>query len=177
MKIELKPMPASSAGIAVGMLDGQPLVYDGRTPLIAGQPFEHREIASALVTAVDEAATAVFGAEWVKDLALVTGLNVRTCQRDRILRYGFPATGLRMLGQAAAFDEPRAFGHLMLAVAHMYDVRSVGSAVMRVLPRSKGEVSVTSQKLLAEALDMVDWLRVRKAQHQAPKFNDPLTNS
>jgi hypothetical protein len=177
MKIELKPMPASSAGIAVGMLDGQPLVYDGRTPLIAGQPFEHREIASALVTAVDEAATAVFGAEWVKDLALVTGLNVRTCQRDRILRYGFPATGLRMLGQAAAFDEPRALGHLLLAVANMYEARAVAGAFKTVLAATKGEVSVKSQVLLGEALEMVDWLRVRKAQHQAPKLQDPLTNS
>ncbi|WP_445500645.1 hypothetical protein [Microvirga sp. G4-2] len=172
MKIELKPMPDSDVGLAVGTLDGKPLVYDGRTPLVAGQPVEHREIASALVDAVDRAASAVFGPEWVKDLSLVTGLNVRTVQRDRIVKYGLPSVALKTLAEASAYEEPRALGYLMLAVARMYEDRAVESAVKSVPTGAKGEVSVKSQVLLAQALEMVDWLRVRRAQHQAPKLED-----
>jgi hypothetical protein len=175
MRIELKPMPDTDAGIAVGTLDGQPLVYDGRTPIVGGQPVEHREIASALVDAVDEAATSIFGPEWVKDLSHVTALNVRTCQRDRIFKYGFPATGLKTLAQAAAFEEPRALGYLMLAVATMYEGYGPAGALFQTPPDAPGTkeaVSGRSQEYLGRALDMVDWLRVRKAQHQAPKRED-----
>lgn len=117
MRIELKPMPAPAEGVAVGTLDGRPLVYVGRTAHVDGQSLPHGDIADALADAVDRAASEVLGGEWSKPLALVTGLNPRTCNRDRIGQWGLPTWVLVMLGQAAAHEMPRALGHAMQAAA------------------------------------------------------------
>lgn len=117
MRIELKPMPAPAEGVAVGTLDGRPLVYVGRTAHVDGQPLPHGDIAEALADAVDRAASEVLGGEWSKPLALVTGLNPRTVNRDRIRQWGLPVWVLTMLGQAAAHELPRALGHAMQAAA------------------------------------------------------------
>lgn len=117
MRIVLRPGP----GAVIGEVDGQPLSYRGRTPLVDGRPVAHAEIASALVDAVDEAATRVFGPVWVKKLGLVAGLGLRRCQRDRIEQFGLPSAVLRALAIAAAHPDARALGDMMVAVARLYE--------------------------------------------------------
>lgn len=117
MRIELKPMPPQVKGVAVGTLDGRPLVYVGRAAHVDGQPLPHSEIAEALAEAIDRVASELLGGEWSKPLALVTGLNPRTVNRDRIRQWGLPVWVLTMLGQAAEHELPRALGHALQAAA------------------------------------------------------------
>lgn len=144
MRIELKPMPAAAEGVAVGTLDGRPLVYVGRTAHVDGQPLSHGDIAEALADAVDRAASELLGGEWSKPLALVTGLNPRTCNRDRIRQWGLPAWVLVMLGQATQQYQPRALGHMMQAVSIMR---------MHSAPLSRGD----RRSALGEAVDPEGW--------------------
>lgn len=120
MKIVLKPMHEMPEGICVGTLDGFPLIYVGRTAHVDGRALPHGEIAEALVEAVDLAATQILGGEWSKPLALVTGLNARTCNRDRIRQWGLPPWVLVLLGRAAAHQHARALGHILQGVAMIY---------------------------------------------------------
>lgn len=152
MRIMLRPGP----GDVIGDADGQPLSYRDRTPLIGGQPVCPADIATALVDAVDEAATRVFGPVWVKKLGLVAGLGLRRCQRDRIEQFGLPPRVLRVLGAAAACDNARALGDMMLAVARLHDAAAVQSGADRPdWPSARGTV----QELSAEALKLVEALR------------------
>jgi hypothetical protein len=117
MKIILRPGPRG----VIGELDGRPLAYVGGRLKVAGEPVERQAIAGALVDAVDEAATRVFGSVWVKKLGLVAGLGLRRCQRDRIAQFGLPAPTLEMLGRAAAHKHARALGDIMLAIARLQE--------------------------------------------------------
>ena len=121
MQIELIPGVVAPLGIAVGLADGQPLSYEGRTPHIAGRPVTHAEIANPLADAVDVAASRVFGGEWPGDLSKVTTLNRRTTTHDRVIKFGLPPWVLVMLGRAAAERHSRAVGYHMLAIASLRD--------------------------------------------------------
>lgn len=116
MRIILRPGPQG----AIGEFDGRPLSHLGGKLRVDGEPIEQHVIASALVDAVDEAASRVFGSVWVKKLGLVAGLGLRRCQRDRIARFGLPAATLQMLGRAAAHENARALGDMMLAIARLH---------------------------------------------------------
>lgn len=60
MRIDLKPVSQpTDGGIAVGTVDGAPLVYYARVPTVRGRELAHIDIADALKEAVDEAAEAL----------------------------------------------------------------------------------------------------------------------
>jgi len=86
VKIILRPGP----GGAIGELDGRPLISVGGKLRLAGEPVDRQAISDALVDAVHEAASRVFGSVWVKKLGLVAGLGLRRCQRDRIASLDCP---------------------------------------------------------------------------------------
>src|SRR3954468_10975175 len=116
MRIILHPGPQG----AIGELDGRPLSHLGGKLSVDGEPLKQHVIANALVDAVDEAASRVFGSTWVKKLGLVAGLSLRRCARDRIARFGLPVATLEMLGRAAAHENARALGDMMLAIARLH---------------------------------------------------------
>ncbi|TXN41711.1 hypothetical protein FV232_17165 [Methylobacterium sp. WL30] len=124
MKIILKSVPDQAEGIAVGTLDGFPLYYVGRTAHVDGRALQHGDIAEAMIDAVDYAAAQVLGGEWSKPLALVTGLNARTCNRDRIRQWGLPPWVLVLLGRASEHRHARALGFILQGAAMVY--RDVG---------------------------------------------------
>lgn len=127
MKIVLKPLPPEATAhlpegaIVVGQSGAIPVYYLGRRPHIGDREVEHADIAQDLLDAVEDVCGPLFGGDWLKPLAVVSGLNVRTVQRDRILKFGLPAGVLRALGEArsvAVGDESaRAVGHIMQGVA------------------------------------------------------------
>ena len=136
---------------------GSVLSYDGRQALIDGQPVEHDSIAEPLWEAIDTAARRLFGPrEWSSDLSAITGMNTRSMMRGRILSHGLPPTILSLLGRAAASRSPRALGHLMLAVAWMWDeavkdAAREGDEEVSLAPG--GILSPHGQDLLQERLD------------------------
>ena len=120
MKIVLRRGP----GCVIGDVDGRPLLNRDERLFIGEQPVRPSNLGEALVDAVDEAATRVFGPVWVKKLGVVAGLGLRRCQRDRIKRFGLPPLVLEILGAAAAHDNPRALGDFMIGVARDYNADS-----------------------------------------------------
>jgi hypothetical protein len=116
MKIVLKPLdlPAPPEGAIVGTLDGQPLLRVGREWRTPSRSYTTEEIGEDLVEAVDEAATAVLGPEWVTSLARLSQLNRRSTSKDRIAKFGLPEYVLAWIGQAAASRYPRAIGHSLM---------------------------------------------------------------
>jgi hypothetical protein len=167
MDIRLMAMEQTGDGICVGTVDGLPLFFQGRTALIGDAEFEMKDISQPLLQAVDEASRAVFGPEWVQALALVSGLNSRTCQRDRIGRYGLPAPILRMLGEASSSSHPKATGACMLAAAHL--MRSVGR---EVAPECVAEaMRAAMPEVLGFSLDLVETLASERRAHRAPALD------
>ncbi|ACK82811.1 hypothetical protein Mchl_1948 [Methylorubrum extorquens CM4] len=136
---------------------GSVLSYDGRQALIDGQPVEHDAIAEPLWEAIDTAARRLFGPrEWSSDLSAITGMNARSMMRGRIVSNGLPPAILALLGRAASSRSPRVLGHLMLAIAWMWDeaVRDAareGDEEVSLAPG--GRLSPQGQDLLQERLD------------------------
>lgn len=155
MRIVLRPVPSHPD--AVGTVDGQPLTYQDRIPHVGGRPVEHAVIAEALSDAVEAAASAVFGGDYVNSVARATGLNRRTVTRDRVLRNGLPPWALSFLARAAAYEHPRAMGHLLQAAAEMSErgVIAQGDAVPGVHPRDREHLAVVARLGLEEALELV----------------------
>jgi hypothetical protein len=118
MKIVLKPLDLSvpAEGAIVGTLNGQPLLRIGREWRTPARDYTTDELGEALVEAVDEAATAVLGPEWVTNLARLSQLNRRSTSKDRIAKSGLPEYVLVWLGRAADSDFPRAIGHHLMAL-------------------------------------------------------------
>lgn len=171
MRIELVPIPESlHAGVAVGLLDGEPLVYEERTARVRGRPLQHGEIADALLEAVDVAATKVLGPDWSKPLAAITGLNQRTCSRDRIRQWGLPPWVLVMLARAAATEHPRALGHMLLGVSSLRG----GVAELKHGARTDAVVGKQARAVVEDASDMIEWAR---AQRRIPGSRDQETES
>lgn len=139
MKVRLIPMPEMPDGTYVGTLDGAPLVYVGRTAHVDRRPLQHGEIAEALFDAIDYAAAKVLGGEWSKPLSLITGLNARTCNRDRIRQWGLPPWVLVLLGRAAAHQHARALGHILQGVALVH--RDVSPFSDEEKPHRIGEIT------------------------------------
>lgn len=155
MRVVLRPVPEYPA--AVGLVDGAPLTYRDRVPHVGGHPVEHAVIAEALSDAVEAAADAVFGGDYVNSLARATGLNRRTVTRDRVLRNGLPPWALSFLGRAAAYQHPRAMGHLLQAAAEMSErgVLAKGDTFPGVHPRDREHFAMVARLGLEEALELV----------------------
>lgn len=155
MPILLRPVP--DVPDAVGVVDGAPLTYQGRTPHVGGRPVAHEEIAEDLAAAVDAAATALWGGDYVNALARTTSLNRRTVTPDRIAKNGLPAWVLRLLGSAAAAGTPRAMGYLVLAAVELVDrgPYSQGDALARTPPEDRHDLGVVSRAGMDVALSLV----------------------
>ncbi|MFH6786652.1 hypothetical protein [Methylobacterium sp. MA0201] len=119
MRVALHPVPEHPD--AVGTLDGQPLVVVGRELRVGGRPVPLDVAGEALAAAVEKAATALWGGDYLGSLARVLGLNRRSVVSDRIARNGLPGWALAILGCAAGHPRPRALGYLLLAAAELID--------------------------------------------------------
>ncbi len=155
MRVVLAPVPDHPD--AVGTVDGLPLTFEGRVPHVGGRPVELADIGEALADAVEAAAGAVFGGDYVNSLARASGLNRRTVTRDRVMRNGLPAWALRFLGRAAAYEHPRAMGYLLQAAAEMTErgVLAQGGALPGVRPRDRDDLAFIARLGLEEALALV----------------------
>ncbi|MEE7490658.1 hypothetical protein MOTC310_09295 [Methylobacterium oryzae] len=124
---------------------------------MAGRPVEHAAIAEALSDAVEAAAGAVFGGDYVNPLSRATGLNRRTVTRDRVLRNGLPGWALAFLARAAAYEHPRAMGYMLQAAAEMSERGSLaqGDALPGVRPRDREDLAILARLGLEEALELV----------------------
>lgn len=114
-RIVLVALEGDFDGVAVGTCGGRPLVYVGRTATVDGREIDHETIALPLLEAVNEAATRVFGHEWVTSLCRVFEINKRSTARDRIFKSGLPTFVLRSLAEMASDPTPRALGHAIMA--------------------------------------------------------------
>ncbi|SFE90318.1 hypothetical protein [Methylobacterium sp. yr596] len=119
MRVALHPI--SDHPDAVGTLDGAPLVVVGRELSVGGRAVPLEEAGEALATAVEAAATSLWGGDYLNSLARVLGLNRRSVVSDRIARNGLPGWALAILGCAAGHPRPRALGYLLLAAAELLD--------------------------------------------------------
>lgn len=181
MRLVLRPMPQpSDDGVCVGTLDGEALTFHGRVATAGGRDVEAKGIAPEILEAVDAAAREVFGPEWVQALALVSGLNPRTCQRDRIGRFGLPAPILRALGEAAAEPWPRVTGDMMLACARLIKTNALGNDTMRgqrhprfAGPPAGNPVDTAMDTIASHARSLVYRLVSERAEHRAPALDDP----
>lgn len=124
MKISLHPVehPGCPEDVRlVGTLDGHPFGYRDRRPMVLAWgkavELEHGQVAVALQEAVAEAAQALFGPEWVSDLANVTDINGRSLQRGRVISHGLPPTVLELL--AASTGAGRAAGAMLQSMAYV----------------------------------------------------------
>lgn len=155
MRVALQPVPDTPD--AVGLVDGLALTYEGRTPHVDGRPVAHEEIAEDLAAAVDAAATALWGGDYVNSLARVTSLNRRTVTPDRVVKNSLPPWVLRLLGSAAAAGTPRAMGYLLLAAVELVDrgPYSQGDALTRTAPEDRHDLGVVSRASMDAALDLV----------------------
>ncbi|MGN7127401.1 hypothetical protein [Methylorubrum thiocyanatum] len=169
MRITLWPVPPEIpvVGTPVGFMGGGPatdlagraprpglpvLSYEGRQPLVDGKPVPHDEIGEALQAEVERVAKRLFGAEYSGPLAAATGLNVRSVQRGRVLTHGLPAPVLAMLARSIATPCPRATGHMLLAVAALWDSLLPEYGVGEVGP---GPLSTDGRELMARRLDKI----------------------
>ncbi|WCS27976.1 hypothetical protein LOK46_14465 [Methylobacterium sp. NMS14P] len=122
-----------------------------------GRPVTHEEIAEDLAAAVDAAATALWGGDYVNSLARVTSLNRRTVTPDRVAKNGLPLWVLRLLGSAAAAGTPRAMGYLLLAAVELVDrgPYTQGENLMRTPPADRHDLGVVSRAGMDAALALV----------------------
>ena len=169
MRITLWPVPSTTpaVGLPVGYVGGSAtadlagrapppglpvLSYDGRQPIVAGRIVGQADIAEALQEEVERVAKRLFGSEYSGPLAAASGLNVRSVQRGRVLSHGLPAPLLAMLGRAIATPCPRATGHMLLAVAAMWDQMLPDYGVGEAGP---GPMSAEGRDLLARRVDEI----------------------
>ncbi|GJD79584.1 hypothetical protein GCM10007886_33410 [Methylobacterium gregans] len=159
MRVVLAPVPEHPD--AIGLVDGMPLKFEGRTPFVGGRPVEHADIAEHLADAVEAAASALWGSDYTNALARVSDLNRRTVTRDRFARNGLPMWLLGLLGRAAAAPAPRAMGYLLLAATELVDrgPYSQGGAVTRTHPRDRDALGVLAREGFDEALALVHGAR------------------
>lgn len=170
MKIVLQPMPQPPKGVCIGTLDGEPLTVLGRVYLAGGRELSHDEVGSALVDAVDEAATKVLGHEWVTSLARLMQLNKRSTSRDRVAKFGLPDYVLAHLAQMAAHPQPRALGHALLCVEAIQGEHTTAShasgrpAMVDVIERNEAASKTLRRALfvLDEVLDEREAFRRKK---------------
>ena len=129
MRVALHPVPDHPD--AVGTLDGQPLLVVGRELQVGGRPVPLDEAGEALAAAVEAAATALWGGDYLGSLARVLDLNRRSVVGDRIARNGLPAWALAILGYGAGHPRPRGLGYLLLAAAELLDDAGATPAAAR----------------------------------------------
>ena len=142
MRVELCPVPGNRD--AVGTLDGEILTFEGRDAYASGHPNAQEEIGEALAAAVEEAATALWGSDYLGSLSRVLGFNRRTVVGDRIARNGLPGWALQILGYAAGHPAPRALGYLLLAAAEILD-----------RDQARADLAVVARQGLEDALALV----------------------
>lgn len=139
-RISLQPL-AYAVGlppesIPVGLIDDKPLAYVGQFAYAGNEQLAHATIAQDLLDAIDDALTPIFGGDWPHPLHVVTGLNARATQRDRIFKQGLPPAILAFVGSASklaqAVEPPRAAGDLMLAAARMMAARQAKVTIARL---------------------------------------------
>lgn len=177
MKIVLKPMPQPPEGTCIGTLDGEPLVLLGRQYVVGGCELKQEEVGSALVDAVDDAATRVLGHEWVTSLARLMQVNRRSTSKDRIARFGLPDYVLTFLAEASAHSHPRALGHALLCVEEIQGGHTTAShesgrpALVDVVERNQVASKTLRRALfvLDEVLEEREAFR-RKKEAQAAEF-------
>lgn len=169
MRIILWPVPPDvpAVGVPVGYVGasvttelagkaprpGMPVLsYEGRQPLIAGKEVPYRDLGEAMHAEVERVGKRLWGPDHVAPMAAASGLNLRSLQRGRIVEHGLPVPLLVMLGRAIATPCPLATGHMLLAVAAMWD---------QLLPeygvgeRGPGPMSVQGRELLERRLDEI----------------------
>lgn len=144
MRVVLRPVPDHPD--AVGLVDGQPLTVEGRDAFAGGRPIAQEEIGEALAAAVEEAASALWGSDYLGSLSRVLGLNRRSVVGDRIARNGLPGWALSIIGYGAGHPVPRALGYLLLAAAEVLDTTDEQ-------PRAK--LAVLARQGLEDALALV----------------------
>lgn len=154
MRIVLQPVP--DAPNAVGTLDGQPLVVVGRELRVGGRVVPQEEAGEALAAAVEAAAVALFGGDYLGSLSRVLGLNRRSVVGDRIARNGLPAWALSILAYAAGHPTPRALGYLLLAAAEVLDAEAATDT------RAHAELAAVARQGLEDALALVERARTMK---------------
>lgn len=151
MRVVLRPVQDHPD--AVGLVDGQPLTVEGRDAYAGGRPIAQEEIGEALAAAVEEAASALWGSDYLGSLSRVLGLNRRSVVGDRIARNGLPAWALAIIGYGAGAPVPRALGYLLLAAAEVLDATDEP-------PRA--ELAVLARQGLDDALALVERARNMK---------------
>ena len=157
----LPDIPDIPGGHAVGTLDGMHLALVGREAYVEGASFPRDDrFQEALYAAVEAAAGAVFGSEWSGPLAIVTGLNRRACQKDRVRRDGLPARILKALAWASSQDRPRAFGHFLLGTRHIAE--GMRERIEGEAPPALGEPNADPEQAIQDRLEnailLVRWL-------------------
>ncbi len=175
-KITLKPVeipfPTPSGGVPVGVIDGQPFWYLGRTPHAGDVPLAHADIAQQLLDAVDEALSPLFGGDWPHPFHIVAGIGARAVQRDRIIRNGLPAAVLHFIGHASAMGSevapPRAFGDVLLAAARMMIVRQGGVKVLRLHEQQVPLIDAGMKAMMEGAVSVVGHLWLGKTRSFLP---------
>lgn len=144
MRVVLAPVPETPG--AVGSLDGEILTYTGRDAHVAGRPIPQEEIGEALAQAVEAAATALWGSDYLGSLSRVSGLNRRSVVGDRIARNGLPGWLLSILGYGAGHPTPRALGYMLLAAAEVLDASA---------EHTRADLAVGARQSLEDALALV----------------------
>lgn len=144
MRVVLRPVPEHPA--AVGLVDGQPLTVEGRDAYAGGRPLTQEEIGDALAQAVEEAASALWGSDYLGSLSRVSGLNRRSVVGDRIARNGLPDWLLSILAYASGHPTPRALGYLMLAASEVLDATD---------EHPRADLAALSRQGLEDALALV----------------------
>ncbi|KQT80919.1 hypothetical protein ASG51_21215 [Methylobacterium sp. Leaf465] len=144
MRVVLCPVPEHPD--AVGTVDREILTYAGRDAYAGGRPIAQEEIGEALAQAVEQAATALWGSDYLGSLSRVSGLNRRSVVGDRITRNGVPDWLLRILAYAAGHPSPRALGYLMLAAAEVLDADA---------EQARAELGALARQGLEDALALV----------------------
>lgn len=151
MRVVLRPVPDHPD--AVGLVDGQPLTVEGRDAYAGGRLVPQEEIGEALAAAVEEAASALWGSDYLGSLSRVSGLNRRSVVGDRIARNGLPDWLLGMLAYAAGHPVPRALGYLLLAAAEVLDATD---------GHPRADLAALSRQGLEDALALVARARTMK---------------
>ncbi|QEE39818.1 MULTISPECIES: hypothetical protein [unclassified Methylobacterium] len=170
------PQPVDG-GIAVGTIDGRPLTYYARIPTADGIEMTHAQIADALKEAIDEACEALWGSEWSGPLSVATGLNRRSCSKDRVWKFGLPAWALKFMAEASSQPYPRAIGDFLCGIARVHDDDALKTGTVR--PRSNPSRELLMDQVQGRLIQAVDLLyTMRKARVQAQSRGGDLeTNS
>ena len=163
-RIVLRPMPVPpirEGAITVGTADGFPFSYEGRQAFIDGLPVGQDAIGSDLLQAVEDALSPVFGGDWSTPLKVLSGLNPRSVNRDRIVKRGLPVDTLIVIGRVselgADLNCPRAAGDLVLGLARLADQRAMGTGFGPVTTKipNRTEMLVEADVILRRAVDIV----------------------